>query len=84
MSLSPDAILALASRHGLTLELLTLVRPYLPVQVPDWQIHTHELIAYPPSTANPLAPSTQSCKPTAGKLTPKICSTPICNPSAMP
>ncbi len=92
MPLSPDAILALANRHGLTLDpatlrldesgldfqvaiastqgtpswllriprrpdvrasaqreqtVLTLVRPYLPVQVPDWQIHTDELIAYP-------------------------------------
>jgi macrolide phosphotransferase len=92
MSLSPDAILALAHRHGLTLDptslhldesgldfqvaiaqtqdnapwllriprrpdvltsaqgeqtVLNLVRPYLSVQVPNWQIHTDELIAYP-------------------------------------
>ena len=92
MSLSPDALLALAHRHGLALDpatlqmdesgldfqvaiaqtqdnapwllriprrpdalasaqreqaALTLVRPYLPVQVPDWQIHTTGLIAYP-------------------------------------
>jgi len=92
MSLSPNAVLALASRHGLALATTTLhldesgldfqvalaqtqdnafwllriprrpdvlasaqreqatlnlVRPYLPVQVPDWQICTTELIAYP-------------------------------------
>ncbi|NMF86223.1 macrolide 2'-phosphotransferase [Nodosilinea sp. P-1105] len=92
MSLSPNAVLALASRHGLALAtttlhldesgldfqvalaqtqdnafwllriprrpdvlasaqreqvVLNLVRPDLPIQVPDWQIHTDELIAYP-------------------------------------
>ena len=92
MSLSPDAIVALAHRHSLTVDpatlqldesgldfqvatappqgratwllriprrpdvlasaqreqaILTSVRPYLPVPVPDWQIHTDELIAYP-------------------------------------
>jgi macrolide phosphotransferase len=92
MSLSPDAVLALARRHGLALDpttlhldesgldfqvaiaqtqdgaswllriprrpdvltsaqreqtVLNLVRPSLPVQVPNWQIHTTELIAYP-------------------------------------
>lgn len=92
MSLSPDAILALAHRHGLALDrttlqleesgldfqvaiaqtqsgtswllriprrldvltlaqreqaILNLVRPYLTVQIPNWQIHTDELIAYP-------------------------------------
>lgn len=33
--------------------ILTLVHPYLPVQVPDWQIHTDELIAYPLLTGKP-------------------------------
>ncbi|WP_008308743.1 macrolide 2'-phosphotransferase [Leptolyngbya sp. PCC 6406] len=92
MSLSQEAILALASRHGLALALdslqinesgldfqvaivrsndgaswllriprrpdvlasaqreqtvLTLAQPHLPVPVPDWQIHTDEMIAYP-------------------------------------
>lgn len=92
MSLSPDAVLALAHRYGLALDptalqfeesgldfqvaiaqtqdntfwllriprrpdalalaqreqaVLDRVRPYLPIQVPDWQIHTTELIAYP-------------------------------------
>lgn len=28
-------------------DILTLVRPHLPVQVPNWQICTNELIAYP-------------------------------------
>lgn len=98
MTLSPDAIATLASRHGLAIDpaslqtdesgldfqvaiaqtpdkaswllriprrpdvlpstqrersILTLVRPYLPVQVPDWQIHTDELIAYPLLTDKP-------------------------------
>jgi macrolide phosphotransferase len=39
----PD-VLASAQREQTT---LNLVRPYLPVQVPNWQIHTDELIAYP-------------------------------------
>ncbi|WP_159786166.1 macrolide 2'-phosphotransferase [Sodalinema gerasimenkoae] len=92
MSLLPDAILALAHRHGLKLDrttlqleesgldfqvaiaqtqsrtswllriprrpdvltsaqreqaILNLVRPHLTVQIPNWQIHTNELIAYP-------------------------------------
>lgn len=98
MSLSLDAIVALASRHGLTLDpamlrldesgldfqvaiapahgssawllriprrpdvlasaqreqtILNLVRPYLPVEVPNWQIHTDGLIAYPLLSGKP-------------------------------
>ncbi len=34
---------------------LALVRPHLPVQVPDWQIHTNELIAYPLLRGKPAA-----------------------------
>jgi len=39
----PD-VLARADIEG---RLLSLIRPQLTVAVPDWQIHSHELIAYP-------------------------------------
>jgi macrolide phosphotransferase len=100
MTRSPNTILALAHRHGLTLEpdslqinesgldflgsiaqtpdgtswllriprrpdvlasaqreqtILNLVCPHLPVEVPDWQIHSDELIAYPLLRGKPAA-----------------------------
>ncbi|WP_035987662.1 macrolide 2'-phosphotransferase [Leptolyngbya sp. KIOST-1] len=47
----PD-VLASAHREQ---TVLALVRPHLPVQVPDWQIHTPELIAYPLLRGKPAA-----------------------------